>query len=155
MFARTAAPTFEQQKVTDLATLCAAVLVRSLLAQDRIEEAKATADQALVLSQRTGDRAARFAAVIAAAEVSAKLGKTTEANRALENVRAEAGRYGYAAPEMEARLHLGEIEVSSGRASIGRAHLGHLRDDARNKGFLLLARKASVAMNEASRGKGK
>ncbi|MBZ5657761.1 MAG: tetratricopeptide repeat protein [Acidobacteriia bacterium] len=150
-FARTAAPTFEQQKVTDYATLCAAILVRSLLAQDRIEDAKAAADQALVLSQRTGDRAARFAAVIAAAEVSAKLGKTADATRALETVRSEASRYGYAAYELEARLHLGEVEVRSGKTSSGRAHLGQLRDDARNRGFLLVARKASVALNNPPR----
>ena len=147
-FARTAAPTFEQQKVTDYGTLCAAILVRSLLAQDRIADAKTVADRALVLSQRTSDRGARFAAAIAAAEVSAKLGKTTDAIWTLENVRREASRYGYAAPELEARLHLGEVEVRSGKASPGRAHLSQLRDDARNKGFLLLARKASVAMND-------
>jgi len=147
-FARAAAPTFEQQKVTDYETLCAAILVRSLLAQDRIADAKAVADRALVLSQRTSDRGAHFAAAIAAAEVSAKLGKTTDAIWTLENVRREATRYGYAAPELEARLHLGEVEVRSGKASPGRAHLSQLRDDARNKGFLLLARKASVAMND-------
>jgi len=150
-FARTAAPTFEQQKVADHATLCAAVLVKSLLAQDRIEEAKAVADEALVLSQRTSDRATRFAAAIAAAEVSAKLGKTSEATKALEAVRTQASRYGYAAYELEARLHLGEIEVRSGKVNAGRAHLGQLRDDARNKGFLLVARKASAAMSDPSR----
>jgi tetratricopeptide (TPR) repeat protein len=148
--ARTAAPTFEQQKVTDYATLCAAILVMSLVAQDRIEDSKAAADRALVLSQRTSDRAARFAAAIAAAEVSAKLGKTMEATRALEIVRTEASHYGYAAFELEARLHIGEIEVRSGKASAGRAHLGQLRNDARNKGFLLVARKASLAMNDQS-----
>jgi serine/threonine protein kinase/tetratricopeptide (TPR) repeat protein len=149
--ARTAAPTFEQQKVTDYATLCAAILVRSLLAQDRIEDAKAAADRALVLSQRTSDRASRFTAAIVAAEVSAKLGKTMAASRALETVRTEASRFGYSAIELEARLHLGEVEVRSGKANTGRAHLGQLRDDARNKGFLLVARKASAAMNNPSR----
>jgi ATP/maltotriose-dependent transcriptional regulator MalT len=149
-FARTAAPTFEQQKVADHATLCAAILVKSLLAQDRIEDAKAVADQALALSLRTGDRTTRFTAAIAAAEVSAKLGKTSEATKALETVRTEAIHYGYAAYQLEARLHLGEIEVRSGKVSAGRAHLGQLRDDARNKGFLLVARKASVAMNDPS-----
>ncbi len=149
-FARTAAPTFEQQKVTDYETLCAAILVRSLLAQNRIEDAKSAADRVLVSSQHTSDRAARFTAAIAAAEASAKSGKTTEATKALETVRTEASHYGYAAYELEARLHLGEIEVRSGRASAGRARLGQLRDDARNKGFLLLARKASVAMDDTS-----
>jgi serine/threonine protein kinase/tetratricopeptide (TPR) repeat protein len=149
-FARTAAPAFEQQKVADYETMCAAVLVRSLLAQDRIADAKTAADRVLVLSQRTSDRGARFAAAIAAAEVSARLGKTTDAIGILENVRSEASHFGYAAFELEARLHLGEVEVRSGKASPGRVHLRQLRDDARNKGFLLLARKASVAMNDTS-----
>jgi serine/threonine protein kinase/tetratricopeptide (TPR) repeat protein len=149
--ARAAAPTFEQENVTDYETMCAAILVRSLLAQDKIGDAKTVADRAVVLSQRTSDRGARFAAAIAAALVSAKLGKTTDAIKVLENVRREASRYGYAAPELEARLHLGEVEVRSGKASAGRTHLSQLRDDARNKGFLLLAGKASVAMSAPSR----
>ena len=82
--------------------------------------------------------------------MSTKLGKTTEATKALETVRTEASHYGYTAYELEARLHLGEVEVRSGKVSAGRAHLGQLRDDARNRGFLLVARKASVAMDEAS-----
>lgn len=146
-FARTAAPTFEQQKVADNATLCAAILVRALLAQGKVQEAKAAADEALLLSQRTTDRAARFTATIAAAEVDARLGRTTEATSALETVRTEAGLYGYAGIGLEARLDLGEIEVRSGKASAGRAHLAQLRDDARKKEFFLLADKASVAMN--------
>jgi serine/threonine protein kinase/Tfp pilus assembly protein PilF len=146
-FTRTAAPTFEQQKVADHATLCAAILVKCLLAQDRIEDAKAVADQALALSLRTGDRTARFTAAMAAAQVSAKVSKSTEATQALESVRNEASRYGYIAFELEARLHLGEIEVRSGKSSVGRAHLRQLRDEARNRGFLLVARKASVALN--------
>jgi tetratricopeptide (TPR) repeat protein/DNA-binding winged helix-turn-helix (wHTH) protein/TolB-like protein/predicted Ser/Thr protein kinase len=150
-FARAAAPTFEQQKVADYATLCAAILVRSLLAQGRVGEAKVAADQALILSQRTSDRAARFMAAMAAAEVSARLGKTAEAIRSLETVRTEASHYGYTAPELEARLHLGEIEVRSGMAVVGRSHLDQLREDARTKGFLLVARKASLASNDPSR----
>lgn len=77
--------------------------------------------------------------------------KTTEATRALETVRTEASHYGYAAFELEARLHLGEGAVRSGKATAGRARLEQLRDDARNKGFLLIAGKASVAMNDPSR----
>jgi hypothetical protein len=100
-------------------TFCAAILVRSLLAQDRIEDAKAAADRVLVFSQRTSDRGARFTAALAVAEVSARLLKTTEATRALETVRTEVSHYGYTTFELEARLHLGELEVRSGKASTG------------------------------------
>jgi hypothetical protein len=64
-----------------------------------------------------------------------------------------ASHYGYAAFELDARLHLGEVEMRSGKASAGQARLRQLRDDARSKGFLLVASKASLAMNDPSRPK--
>jgi hypothetical protein len=65
--------------------------------------------------------------------------------RALESARPEASRYGYVGFELEARLRLGELELRSGKATAGRARLQQLQSDARNKGFLLIARKANAA----------
>jgi hypothetical protein len=51
---------------------------------------------------------------------------------------------GFAGFDLEARLALAEIEMLSGRANSGRAHLQELQNDARSKGFLLIARKAKA-----------
>jgi hypothetical protein len=62
-------------------------------------------------------------------------------------VRGDASRHGYAGFEFESRLNLGELELRSGKANAGRARLQQLQTDARNKGFLLIARKANAALN--------
>ena len=47
--------------------------------------------------------------------------------------------------ELDARLALAEIEIKSGQATTGRAHLAALETDAKAKGYNLIARKAAIA----------
>ena len=56
----------------------------------------------------------------------------------------DARRHGCAPCELEAQLAIGEIEMKSVRASSGRARLEALEGDAKAKGFLLIARKATA-----------
>jgi hypothetical protein len=78
------------------------------------------------------------------------LGKTAEATRHLENLHVEISSHGYANYELEARLRLGELDLQSGTVSAGQARLEQLQKDARAKGFLLIARKATAALNRQS-----
>ena len=73
-------------------------------------------------------------------------GKPAGARKQLESVLADARRYRYAEPEFEARLRLGELDLRSGSAAAARSRLQQLQEDARKKGFLLIARKAKLAI---------
>jgi hypothetical protein len=44
---------------------------------------------------------------------------------------------------------LGELELRSSRIDDGRLHLSALEHEARDKGFLLIARKASLALRNS------
>ena len=75
-------------------------------------------------------------------------GRRAEAGRELRAVSDEARKYNYLAYELQARLLLAEVEMKSGRALAGRAHLESLRSAAHNKGFGLIADQAAAALNE-------
>ena len=147
---RAAAPKFEEQSKSDFAIQTMALLARLLLTQSKMAESRAAANRALARSQQTTDFNSHFAAGIASALVTAAEGRTTEAMHGLETVRAEASRHGYAWWEFEARLHLGELELRSGKIIAGRARLEQLEAGARHKGFLLAARKAAGALNNST-----
>ena len=46
--------------------------------------------------------------------------------------------------QLEARLELGEIEIGAGNTERGRAQLHELGDEARRKGFGLIAERAAA-----------
>ena len=144
--ARAASVVFENQKEDGSGSLAQTILSRALLAQGKGKEAKVAADRAISLSQNTTDRPSRFEAVLAAAEVNAKSGQTAEAIKALESTGSEARLHGYSEYELETQLDLDRIELHSGRAAAGKAHLRQLQAEAQAKGFLLLAHKAAAAM---------
>jgi thioredoxin-like negative regulator of GroEL len=81
----------------------------------------------------------------AEAEVDTGSGKAPDAERNLSALHDQAKRDGYVAFELEARLLLARAEIESGKLAAAQAHLDKLQTDARNKGFLLIARKAHVA----------
>jgi hypothetical protein len=118
-----------------------------LLAESRIDEAKAAADKALAFAHQTVDPSANFDASLAAAEVDLRRGKTAEATRALESVRTEAVRHGYRDFEFQARLELGELMLRSGNAVNGQAQLRNLESDALKKGCARAARKVKTALS--------
>ena len=130
--------------MASLGSQCYAVLTRALLAQGKLHEAKATADRALDLSQKSGDLTVHFEATLAAAAVNTELGRVTEARQALERVRDETSRHGYTNYQLQSRLGLGELELRSGEVALGRARLRQLQKDAKNRGFLLLSRRAAA-----------
>lgn len=138
---RTAAPQFEQQKIATGASQSAALLARALLAQSKIADAQVAAANALALAEHTSDRSTHLMASLAAAEVNARSGKDPAATKALQSVLTESVRDGYKEFEFEARLDLGRLELRSSRAS-SRQRLEKLREDAGQRDFRLIARKA-------------
>ena len=78
---------------------------------------------------------------IANARVQAALGKLVAARESLKTVIAEAGKHSNLRYQLEARLALCEIEAKTD-PSAARAHARTLEQEARSKGFGLIARKA-------------
>lgn len=52
---------------------------------------------------------------------------------------------GFVGVELNARLELAELEMKTGQATAGRAHLTAIETDAKAKGYNLVARKAAAA----------
>ena len=138
---------FAKEKMNDASSASEAILARALLAQGKIKEAQVSAGRALDFSKNATDRTVSFDASFSVASVDAASGRKIEALRALETVRSEASRLGYAGYDFEARLRLGEIELRSGEVNAGRARLEQLSKDAQTKGFLLVERKAKAALS--------
>jgi tetratricopeptide (TPR) repeat protein/DNA-binding winged helix-turn-helix (wHTH) protein len=146
--ARISATAFDQQKVTDLGAQAYADLSQALLAEGKLSEARAASDHAVLLSGKGGDFAAHFDAHLASSAVTAESGNSKEALKVLEAVRSEANRHGYVNYELESRLRMAEIEIKTGNVSAGRSRLERLQADARARGFTLIARKATLPVQQ-------
>jgi eukaryotic-like serine/threonine-protein kinase len=143
--ARMAGETLDKRKAVSDGAEAYAVLSLALLAEGKSAEAQTVADRALALSRQSPDVMARFEATLAAQVVRAKSGKLEAAAKTFDAIRVESGRDGFAEYEFEARLGLAELDLQSGRIAVGRTRLQQLEEDARKKGFLLVARKARSA----------
>jgi tetratricopeptide (TPR) repeat protein len=137
---------FEKQNNGDAGCGANALLSRILLAQAKVQEAEAAAARATDMCRQGSDRTTQFEAQFALAAVRGRTGNFDEAFKMLDTVRSEASRYGYIWYVLQARLYLGELELASGRRSAGRVRLQQLQADARARGFGLIARKSSEAL---------
>jgi eukaryotic-like serine/threonine-protein kinase len=129
-----------------------ALLAQALLVQGQIPEAKKEIEQALshVAEIQWWHR---MRILVIAARVRDASGETADIAEATKDLRAildEARKKNAPQIQFEARLALGEIELASGNPEAGRAGLMTLAKDARAKGFLLIARKASSALPKHS-----
>jgi eukaryotic-like serine/threonine-protein kinase len=143
--AREAISVFEKSKALGSASLAYSVLARSLVAQKKLNDARAAAEHAAALAHQGSDRIILMTAGFAQADVDTRTGKAAGAEGDLSALHDRAKRDGYAVFELEARLLLVQAEFASGKPAAARAHLEKLQLDARNKGFLLIARKAHLA----------
>ncbi len=144
--ARAAAEALDRQRAVSEAAEAYAILALALAAEGKTANAEAAAEHALASSRQTDDVMARFAASLAAAWVQAIDGNVDAAATALEAVRGEAQGYGFAEYPFVARLRLAQLELKSGKLTAARSRLRELETDARNEGFLLIARKAASAV---------
>jgi len=120
-------------------------LADALLAANDLAGERAQIEKASSLAAQSGDRGIDFDAKTAAARVDARSGKADAAIKALTSVRKDARAAGMVQAEFEARLALGEALIASGKKTDGNATLRILADEAKTRGYGLLARKASSA----------
>ena len=134
-------------------SLANAVLSRAMLAQGRIQDAKKAIEHSTVLSEKYHDRPVELFAAITAARVHAASPNAADRAKAadrLQQVLAESAQMGLLVYSFEARLALGEIEITSGNRDAGRGRLETLLKDANQRGFGLIARQAASALKEVT-----
>lgn len=141
--AREIIPQARQEKQPDTEIFAETVLARSLLAQGKSAGADKEIKLAQGLAGRSENRLQAVDLAIIAAQVKAARGKPADALAQLQAPLAQATSRGVVPYEFEARLAMGQIEMKSGNASAGRAHLQSLHKDAASKGFGLIARQAA------------
>lgn len=124
------------------------LLARAMLASRNVVGAHDEIETATRLAQQSGDRGVKLDAAIVAALVDAKLGKNESALKSLQLAQKDARAEGLIETAYDARLALGEIQMTSGRKNDGRVTLQHLAVNAGAHGFKLIARKALAASRD-------
>jgi tetratricopeptide (TPR) repeat protein len=143
---RAAAATFDSQQDIDHEAMALGFLVRALLTQHRVGDAKAEGIKARAIASKSQLPRTRLNVVIVGALVDAETGNQRQAIRNLETALTQARGKRYVALEMEIQLALGMIQVrrDPGQA---RVRLQQLQKDATSRGFGLVAHRAAKALN--------
>jgi hypothetical protein len=89
---------------------------------------------------------------IAGAEIQADSAKPDTALLNLSAAARDAAKFGLVSDQFEARLAHADILLKSGKIAAGHAELADIKKDAAEKGFGLIALKATVLMNKQQHG---
>jgi hypothetical protein len=122
----------------------------ALLAENKRAEARDAAQQAAAFAAKASDRNPQYDAALAVARVYLASGKFAESRKQLAPILSQPSKAVSVPYLFEARLTLGEIGLKSGQAAIARAQLTSLEKQAREKHFLLIARKAKALLTASS-----
>jgi eukaryotic-like serine/threonine-protein kinase len=122
------------------------VLLRALLAQQKLNEADQELANTESISAKSQNVPTRLARETVAARIRATTGKLDDALRQLAITMRDAISSGFVPDQLEVRLARAEIKLQSGKIAAGRAELSVLRRDAEEKGFGLVSKKALAAV---------
>jgi tetratricopeptide (TPR) repeat protein len=151
-FAQDAVQEFQRENESDAQILALALLSRALVQQGKIGEAQGAVAKGKILSAKSSDVATHLVFEIDNAYVLAAGNDSSGAERLAKSALAEANKLGFVQTELEASLALGEIQMKGHNPAAGRILLQQVAKDARAKGFALIAKKASVALEHGSAG---
>ena len=143
--ARQAGKEFEKGNDTNDEAQAEVLLIRSLVAQMKVDEADKILQHAQQLANKTGDTATLAHVALGMAAVESASGRRLEAASLLRNTLAGTKDRIPMSIRLEARLMLAELEMDLKHPAAGRTQLFSLEQDAKAKGFLLMARKAATA----------
>jgi serine/threonine protein kinase/tetratricopeptide (TPR) repeat protein len=142
---RAAVETFRADAYTDEESLAQSTVSRALLQQGKLEEARSAMAEAARLSQKSQDVLVRIPVMIDEAYVMAA-GKDLRGAAAVgQDALTQAHNLGLFRLQLEASLALGEIQMQKRNPELGRKRLKDTKENARSKGFELIAQKASKA----------
>jgi tetratricopeptide (TPR) repeat protein len=114
-----------------------------LLREKKYKEAIPLGTECDAIASKSEDKWALSGYVPAAIRIRAAEGKSGSAIEDGDIHLAEYARAGCVECQFNTRLAIGEVEINFGKATAGRARLSSLEKDARDKGFLLIARQAA------------
>jgi eukaryotic-like serine/threonine-protein kinase len=142
--AQAASQEFHAENERDWATLAEVLLSKSLYQQAKLDEARKAMARAMAVLGKGKNVMVRLPleienAYLLAAEKDASLGEQTA-----RSAFAQASKLGFLSFQFEAALALGEIQMQGKNAAAGHARLSELENNARAKGFELIARKAAA-----------
>ena len=100
-------------------------------------------DQAIQLSEKSGNRGVRLSVGIFSASIVAALGDSAQATRELNKIVSECQKAGLIGLELQARLALAEVDLGAGRREQALARLRAIESTARSHGYLFIAQKAA------------
>jgi serine/threonine protein kinase/tetratricopeptide (TPR) repeat protein len=143
--ARKAETDFHTQNRVDYESAAHALAARCLLQLGKVAEAEAEIQAAGKLV-KADDHVAHPPVAIAAARIATASGDLANARKILGEALAEATKANLLYFQYDARLALGELEMKSGNRAAARTRLTALEEDAKDKGFLLIARKAAAVL---------
>jgi len=135
---------FQRAHKSDDQIIATAALVGALLGGGRNDDAMKEADKAAPMAARSQNLSVQLAFAATRARVDSAFEKVGAARTILKEALAKATKSGYVGSQLELRLILEETERKSGKSEASRAHLEQLQNDAKAKGFDLIARKASL-----------
>jgi len=121
------------------------VLADTLLAQGRYPEAAKEIENFKSGREKMGPYKPGFDILLLEARIDTALNRTEEAEKSLNELIATATKTGKLPDAVRARLALGQCEIKAGKTADGHKRLIALENDAKAKGFNLIARKAATA----------
>ena len=148
------ATALQQVHSNEEAAVAFSVLARVQREQGKIDDARAAIVRAAQLLQKDGDMTARLRVKIEAAREQAASGKSEDLASAAHNLRDlidQASRKGLVGWQLEARLALAEIASKTPDFRTARMSLIRLEREAKEKSFLLVARKARQTSGDVPR----
>jgi tetratricopeptide (TPR) repeat protein len=148
MLTRQALKESEIEKLRDDQIAAHAILAEVLFAQRKQVSARGELRTASRMAPTSQNLGVRLMTGIVAARAQFNSGHSAQASHNLLAVLAEAHRQELARYEYEARLTLGEIELEGGQIQAGRSRLEDLENEAKSKGFGLIASHASRALGK-------
>jgi eukaryotic-like serine/threonine-protein kinase len=150
---RKAIPEFESEELDPDSADAYTLLSRALLAEGKIEDARAAISRAAELSALSPDPTLKLPLSIQKARIEMAATRDADerpafvkAQQELRSVIATARKLGYYQIECQAKVALGQIEMQR-RPNSGRAQLAALVKEMRSHGLELLARQAEQAMS--------
>jgi DNA-binding winged helix-turn-helix (wHTH) protein/tetratricopeptide (TPR) repeat protein/TolB-like protein len=144
-----AAQTFEKTRAAGDEAAAHLLLAETLLAEGRTTESRKSVDEVMSVAGKTHNRGLELSAALVAARVRAASGNSADVQASIDGlsrVVAEATAEKFARLAIEARLAMGEIQVNFGDRAAGRAILETLQKESSNQGFLVISRRAAVAL---------
>lgn len=135
---------FQKSHKSDEQIGATSVLVAAFLADGKDEDALKAVSKAAPIAAKSQNLNTQLAFAIAMARADAASQKFVAAKSVLKEALGKATKSNYQGDQLEARLALEEVEPKSTRSPTSRARLEQLQKDAKEKGFNLIARKASA-----------